>query len=239
MSNIIRSGNDVQFERVSFQTLESIKEGKNAFFVPRLPVSPQKVPKDPDSAKKPDQKTGENSPGFKKADLEAAREEAFTKGKVEGRREAEKKFHSAVQALGNALEQVSALKRSMLEKSREDMVRLIMTVARKVIRTEVEDKKEIIVRTVNAALQNAIQADEYYIKVNPDDLDVVAQNEPLFLAGMKGLQNIHFIPDQNVSKGGCIAEARAGDVDATIESQLDEIYQHLRTMVVDQTGDDR
>lgn len=165
-------------------------------------------------------------------DLEAVKKEAHTRGKQEGRAEAEKKLHSTTQALAEALEQISGLRQSLLESSKEDMIRMIMAVSARVIRTGVDEKKEMIVNTVTDALGAAVEADEYYIRVNPEDLETVMQRQPLFLAAMKGLQNIYFIADEKISPGGCVAESRAGDVDATIETQLGEIEEHLRKAVI-------
>ncbi|MFW6334720.1 MAG: FliH/SctL family protein [Desulfosalsimonas sp.] len=161
------------------------------------------------------------------ADIEAIRSEAYANGKADGRKEVEQELHSASSALAEGLEQISRMRSSLLEKSRDDMVRLVMAVARRVIDTEVKEKKDIIVKTVTRALEGAVEDDEYYVRVNPADIETVRANEPMFLAAMKGLRNIHFVEDENVSRGGCKAESRAGDVDATIESQIDEIYSHL------------
>lgn len=231
MFKIYRNGSDIPFEKVRFLDLESSQDGTNALFVPKLPTSSGNIKPSAGSVSESQQKPEENPNKDKTTDLEAIKKEAYTKGRIAGRQESEKKLHSAVKAFGDGLEQINNLRKSLLESSKEDMVRLIMAAAKKVIQTEIEKNKEIIIHTVNKALQSAIEADEYYIKVHPEDLQIVSEKEPLFLASMKGLQNIHFISDETISRGGCIAESRTGEVDATIESQLDEIYKHLYAAV--------
>ncbi len=231
MFKIYPSGSDIQYESVRFQDLELTQDGTNALFVPKFPTGPGDIKPSAVSVSEAKKKTDENLLKDETTELEAIKKEAYTKGRIAGRQESEKKFHSAVQAFGEGLEQINGLRKSLLESSKEDMVRLIMAVAKKVIQTEIEKNKEIIIHTVNKALQSAIEADEYYIKVHPEDLQIVSEKEPLFLASMKGLQNIHFISDETISRGGCIAESRSGEVDATIESQLDEIYKHLYATV--------
>jgi flagellar biosynthesis/type III secretory pathway protein FliH len=76
--------------------------------------------------------------------------------------EAEENLHTAAQTLGTALEQISLLRKSMLLKSKEDMLRLIMAMARQVIHTEIEEKKDVILQTLTKTLQAAIQSDKYY-----------------------------------------------------------------------------
>ncbi len=232
MSKIFHSRSGVEFERVRFQDLESISQGADSFFVLRSPVEAGKGKINDDTGAETSINKKKEPAAEKSVNLEELKEEAYAKGRVAGRLEAEENLHSATQALGAGLEQISCMRKSLLIKSKEDMVRLIMAVVKRVIHTEVEEKEDIIVKTVSMALQAAVQADKYYIRVHPEDLKIVTEKEPLFLASMKGLQNIYFLSDETVSRGGCLAESQAGEVDATLESQLNEIYEHLRKEIV-------
>jgi flagellar assembly protein FliH len=49
----------------------------------------------------------------------------------------------------------------------------------------------------------------------------------LFLAAINGLQNLSFQADPAVGRGGCLLESEFGDVDATIDGQLDQIHRSL------------
>ncbi len=228
MSRIIQAESNVEVYSVRFAELAEGGGNNGGEFFERL--CPAEQPRDADAAPEAGQessKPAEPPVTEQPVDIEAIRQEAYTKGKADGRAEAEKKLHETTRSLADGLEQISRLRQSLLSRSKEDMVRLVMAVARQVIQTEVAEKQDIIVKTVEQTLNAAVAADEYYIRVNPGDLEVVSAHEPLFLAAMKGLQNIHFIADETISRGGCVAESRAGDVDATLESQLDEIQEHL------------
>jgi len=240
LSKIFPCGSDIYFENVQFNDLESSGSGQGSFFVRQCPAEPKPLETQAGSE---GQETAENQRSGRGAgaDLASIQDAAYQKGlaegriegKREGRKEVENELHTATQALADGLEQVSRLRESLLGKSKEDMVRLVMAVARQVIQTEIEENSQIIAKTVTRALESAVESDEYYIRVHPDDLARVTENEPLFLAAMKGLRNIHFIADESISRGGCRAESRAGDVDATLESQLEKITKHLRTEIVE------
>lgn len=230
MSRIFHAGSGVEFESVRFADLEAGGAKENTFIDRPAPAGIESGGEAEPGAR-PSEKKKTGAFAAPAVDMEAVREEAYRKGKKEGRREAEAELHTAVQAMAEGLEQVSALRASVLSKSKEDMLRLVMAIARRVIRAEISEKEEVIVKTVEQALSAAVPAEEYYIRVNPEDLRIVRDHEPLFLAAMKGLQNIHCIGDESIARGGCLAESRAGDVDATIDSQLDEIYEHLRKAI--------
>jgi flagellar assembly protein FliH len=65
------------------------------------------------------------------------------------------------------------------------------------------------------------------VRVNPADLEVVTERKPLFVAAINGLQNLSFQADPAVGRGGCLLESEFGDVDATIDGQLDQIHRSL------------
>lgn len=233
MSRIIQAESNVEVHSVRFTELEENGGNSGGGFFERL--CPAEEAPNADSVANGGQQDGPQDGDHvaeQPVDIEAIRQEAYTRGKKDGKAEAEKKLHSTTRSLADGLEQISGLRQSLLSKSKEDMVRLVMAVARQVIEQDVAQKQDIIVATVKKSLEAAVAADEYYIRVHPEDLEIVKEHEPLFLAAMKGLQNIHFMADESIARGGCVAESRAGDVDATIESQLAEIEDHLYKAVM-------
>jgi flagellar assembly protein FliH len=160
-------------------------------------------------------------------DLEKIKEEVFTRGKRAGLEIAEKQLGETVRALGDALEEIGRLRETILKNSAEDMLRLVMVIAEQVVQSEVAAKEDIILTTLNKALHGAIKSDEFHVKVNPEDFAVVTEKKPLFLAGISGLKNIAFEADPQIARGGCLVESSLGQVDATIETQMEEIRRHL------------
>ncbi len=130
-------------------------------------------------------------------------------------------------ALSLTLDELSRLREKVLHENTRDMLRLVLALAEQVIQCEVRSNPEIIVATLQRALQSAISSDEYHVKVNPQDLAVVTEKKPLFLASVSGLKNITLEGDDCVSRGGCLIESDLGRVDATIEGQLQELRQKL------------
>ena len=141
--------------------------------------------------------------------------------------EAAKNLNDTAQTLGSAIVDISRLRETILTNSMDDMLRLVMAISRQVVQHEIETREEVILTIVTEALHAAIKADEFHIKINPNDFQVVTENKPLFLASISGLKNITFEADSNISRGGCLVESVLGKVDATLETKLDEIFQQL------------
>ena len=141
--------------------------------------------------------------------------------------EAEKKLNDTAQALGTAMMDISHLKETILTNSTSDMLRLVMAISKQVIHLEVKTNEDIIISVITQALQAAIKADEFHIKISPKDHAAVTEKKPLFLASISGLKNITFEADPSITCGGCLVESTLGQVDATVEAKLEKIYQEL------------
>jgi len=132
-----------------------------------------------------------------------------------------------VSMLAENFSELSRLREEVLTNSTDDMLRLVLAIAEKVIRREVQTDPSIILTTLEAALQAAIHADSYHVKVHPDDLAMVMEKKSLFMASISGLKNITMEGDATVSRGGCLVESELGQVDASIDGQLGELRDIL------------
>ncbi|MFO7718487.1 MAG: FliH/SctL family protein [Desulfohalobium sp.] len=164
-------------------------------------------------------------------DIEAERQEAYEKGLNQGREEAYQELQGATQALLDAAKKLDGLRASLYDRQKEDLVHLALVIAQQVIGQEVQTNAEAIVGVVESALKSALETDSHHIRVNPEDLAVVQEHKPLFLANVHGLKEISVEADTNVSRGGCIIESDMGEVDATIETLLASIESQLQSAV--------
>ena len=108
-----------------------------------------------------------------------------------------------------------------------------MGFSEQIIHREVSADPKIILTIIENALQSSVRADQYRIRLNPADLENVTQQKPLFLASISGLKNLSIETDSSISPGGCRIDSDLGDVDATIETQLEAIHQALNEAITD------
>jgi len=160
-------------------------------------------------------------------------EEAFSRGRQEGLAMAEARFESTIQSLAQALEDVSRLRESLAQSGTQDMFRLVMAIAEQVVLRQVEVDPNVILTVIKNALQASVRADSFRIFINPADLEIVTRQKPLFLASISGLKNLSIETDPYISAGGCRVDSELGNVDATIETQLDAIRQALAQAITE------
>lgn len=157
--------------------------------------------------------------------------DAHRRGRQEGSAAVEAKLGQTLKALTEALEEVSLLRETLARNSSQDMLRMVMAISEQVIRRALEADPQKILAVIENALQASIQSDYCHIRLNPQDMNLVKEHKPLFLASVSGLKNISFDADPTVSAGGCKISSDFGDVDATIESQLEEMRKALQDII--------
>lgn len=154
-------------------------------------------------------------------------EQAYGKGFEEGKKQAERGLSSVFKALREAVEEVSGLREQILRDCEDDLLKLAVMVARKVIHQEIATDRLILAKIVAAAVNSASERDEVVIRLNPEDHRLVAAHKHLYLNGFSGERVLELKADDSVTLGGCIVDTAMGEIDARADSQVDEIFRRL------------
>lgn len=246
LSRILR-GHRCELERIQFRDLESIPDSPENDFTMREFISVQKTAEEnpgpehedlpnPKKKSRPKQDTSQPEPEHEKTvqpevDIESIRAEAYAQGESDAREKMHQKLDTALRSFSLAAKELNNLRTGMLKGQGDDLVRLAMVVAEQVISTELSLNEDMIIPIVDKAMKSAAEADEFHVRVHPEDVHIVQEKRPLLIAGMKGLRQIHVHEDAGITRGGCIVESNKGQVDARLESKLSEIQQQLQRAV--------
>ena len=160
-------------------------------------------------------------------DLEALRAEAYNQGMADLAAQWETEFQQAMAAFGDACQKIDNQRRALVEHSRGDIINLIISLTRKIVGEELATPRNVIAATLQRALEQAIDSEEYYVTVHPDDLAVAEAKAPELIAAVRGLERIVFKTDPTLTRGGCLLESATCSVDATVETQLDSLREFL------------
>ncbi len=162
------------------------------------------------------------------ADIEAIREEAFHQGINEQKAQFHDDFKSASSAFTTACQKIDTLHESLLEQSRGEIINLAIALSRKIIGRELDLERDAIAKTLETALENGIECDEYFVSIHPDDLETAEQLVPDLINSISSLENLVFKTNREINRGGCILESKICVVDATIEAQLEGAREFLK-----------
>jgi flagellar assembly protein FliH len=158
--------------------------------------------------------------------LAALEREAFTKGYAQGERAGleagGKRAEAMLRRVAQTIEELGGLRQTLIQETEREMVQLALTLARRVVHREVTLDPELAAALAHVALERLGTTTPATIRLNPEDYTIVAQDSARW-----GGQTVTVVPDPSISRGGCLVDSAFGSVDATIETQFDELSRAL------------
>ena len=154
-------------------------------------------------------------------------DEAYDSGFAEGRLQVEEDCSVVCGAFGSAITEVAGLHELLLKDSEDELLRLAIMLAERIIRQEITSNRKILARIVAEILETMTNQDGLVIRFNPEDYRIIFDNRYLDQAGIVGMSHMDVKSDENVTLGGCLVETSSGQVDGQIEAQLSELFNQL------------
>ncbi len=163
--------------------------------------------------------------------------EAFNNGLKEGKELAERGLINVFRALRASSETIHNLRDKIFRESEDEIINLIMLVARKVIIREVSQDRSILSGVVQNAIADLSAREEITVRINPDDYLLVTSGRDELLLRELLTEHLLIKPDPSVATGFCLVDTVMGTVDASLDGQLEHLYRSLleqRTTVVEE-----
>ena len=155
------------------------------------------------------------------SDIAQAQRAGFEEGMRRGRDEAASEVAAASRQLAENLRQLDALKKRMRNEAEGEVVRLALAVARRILYRELTIDPESIRGIVHAALRSLEHRDLMKVRVASESVDVVRS----VFAEAPAQATIEVVPDSRMGRGDIVFETSAGQLDASIDTQLQEIQR--------------
>lgn len=154
-------------------------------------------------------------------------EEGFAAGKQTGHKETISQARPALEAFEGMLAQFESMKLEIFKANEELFLHLVNQLARSVILRELKDDKDYVKRLAVQLLERLGTRENIKLFVREAELSS-AEEIKAGLAQMLGqLKNITIEADASIGQGGCRVETEFGEVDARIETQIENIAQGL------------
>jgi len=174
---------------------------------------------------------------------EAARTEGFEQGKAQGLQQgreegkaeamaqAKTEFDSHTQQYLAACEKVcnefTQAKAKILALAQQHTVALAVAMARRVIKQAGRLSSEIVAENVTAALDLLASKTDVVIRVHPDDLAHLEHMRNGQRGAWADTGHVRFVADDGIEPGGCVLITEHGQIDGTLDTQLDRIAAEL------------
>ena len=106
-------------------------------------------------------------------------------------------------------------------------VQLSAAIAEKILRHELSRRPELAVAIIQEALQLATGQPHLKLRLHPQDIELLQGCGQEALSRLESVGDAALVPDESISRGGCLIETRHGLIDARLETQLERITAEL------------
>jgi len=152
-------------------------------------------------------------------------EKGFAQGKKDGLELGRRGLETMIDSLRRLLEGMGRLHRDLYEQYEQEMIRLVFAVTRKILQQDFLLPKEGVREILRRVFQYVHESRDIVIRLNPKDHQyLLGHPEGLPFPWKRGEgEGIKIVADPAITRGGCFLETSFGDIDATLENQLDQI----------------
>lgn len=153
--------------------------------------------------------------------------EGFSAGREDGFKEGSAEVNRLIERMHTIVEKTMEKRQEILSETEQQIVDLVLLLARKVVKVISENQKNVVTSNVIHALRKVKTKGDVTIRVNLLDVQMTTEHIKDFLEHAENVQNITVVEDISVDQGGCIVETDFGSIDARISSQLHELEQKI------------
>jgi flagellar assembly protein FliH len=158
---------------------------------------------------------------------QTAHDHGFETGYAEGISRAEAATAAMLTQAQALVDAATEHRARVIEGAERDLVRLSIGIAEKVLQASLDVDPDRVVGVLRGALRRTFARREVTVLCHPDDLTRLQDAGPELAGTLGGLRSLEFISDRRIDAGGVIVRTAAGDVDATVGSQLERLRQVL------------
>jgi len=157
-----------------------------------------------------------------------AYKKGYDAGREEGYKEGESEVMRLIDRLGTIVSTAVDIRDDIIKSSEKMMTEMILMIARKVIKDEIVERREVVINNIKEAIRRVKDRDRIDIRVNFADLDMTTAHKDELIKMMESLKKVNIYEDSRVDRGGCIIETDVGSIDSRISTQLDTIEEAIR-----------
>ena len=148
-------------------------------------------------------------------------------GEAAARQQTAALVDAAVQRLAKTVEELSGTKQRYRHDAEQELVTLSLAIARRILHRELTVDPGAMLGLVKAALDKLDAREVHRIRVHPDHAAMLKQQ----LERMGVPRKIEVEPDASLERGAAILETSHGVLDASADTQLDEIERGFTDLV--------
>lgn len=157
----------------------------------------------------------------------ASVEKAASEAREQALGEAKAEYEDTMNTLRKAASELQKAVARNVELAGADLADLSTAIASKIVRREIRQDDEYVIRLVRRCLSKILRPTVVRIRVHPDDRERVAEAAGSLTGETDARHQISFEADQRVERGGCVVETPDFVVDARRDTQLEAARESM------------
>ncbi len=156
-----------------------------------------------------------------------AYEKGFAQGEKDGLELGQKRIDTVVQQVRNILLEMENQRESLYRVYEKEMLQLALAISRKILHHECQVNEDVITATLREVAKHIVDQRKILLRLNPADAQYIQSHPDKAVPVKKGRQGVELLKDPSITRGGCVVETAFGGIDATMETQFDQIVSLL------------
>lgn len=152
-------------------------------------------------------------------DLEQAAQRARAEAEARAQSLLQTEVEPWLKRMAQSIEDIATVRQRFLAESEEQVVRLSIAIARRILYREIQVDTEALFGLIHAATQRADLRELNRILLNPKDHQALLPH----LERMHLPPRVEIVSDPALERGALLLESTSGILDASIQAQLDEV----------------
>lgn len=159
---------------------------------------------------------------------ESAFQEAYGLGLEEGRKKAFQKVSAEISErmdhLDGLLSSIKDLKTEMATFNESHLIQLAFQMASRLAKTELNSNSEAMIQILRDAVGLSQDEEDITVRVSQSQFEFLEELKQETGREFEFIKRIRFEPSEEISAGGCIVETNYGEVDASIEQRVEQLW---------------
>lgn len=159
------------------------------------------------------------------AGQQVGHEEGLAAGLEEGKAQGKEEVEQAAKQWATLSDTLHAPLAQVNDDTRNQLVRLAVTLARAVVRTEIKTNEDVILQALSEGLKTLpINETRYQFQMHPEDIELIKSH---FGEETVAEKNWHFVEAPGMSRGGCDITTTQNAVDVSIERRSRDVLDRF------------
>ncbi len=157
-----------------------------------------------------------------------AYEKGFEQGEKDGRELGLKRLEMVIHQVKNVLLEIERQRKGFRQTYESEMLTLVLGIGKRIFRQELLFHEEVIVAVLREAFRYVTDRGKVLVRLNPVDYQYLSAHPGQVPFSLDEKDGVKMVEDPSITRGGCLLDTSFGEVDATFESQFDEMASLVR-----------